>query len=401
LKRYLLLLLALPLIRLVYGLSRLVPKSPKLWVVGSQRNTFSDNSKYFYYYFLRQAQSEPALGRIVWITGSRQVHEQLRELGCPVAMRWSLRGCLLALRAKNWVISASIADINFMLSGGAKVLNLWHGIPLKKIEFDIQAGPLHSRYHRPNFVERHVDHVMLLQRTALTPTSGKVVEQRMCSALRIDVRQSVRCGFPRLQQLVPGGEALPADWHGPQFAALQYRLRSRAYYIYMPTWRDASARRRVDYGLLDDWFRLQGTLLVVKLHFLDTSGAESLRDNKFSNILLYEGQDMYPVLAGASGLITDYSSIFYDYLLLDRPLYFFAFDLEEYVSKSRDLYSEFMDSVPGPVVRGELELTRALMEPDVHRERRRALKEEYLGWQRTDATVVLARRMLGAGKHAI
>lgn len=63
--------------------------------------------------------------------------------------------------------------------------------------------------------------------------------------------------------------------------------------------------------------------------------------------------DVTPLLELADGLITDYSSVMFDYALLDRPLVFFTYDYDEYVHEGRGTYFDLLEHAPGPVVRTE------------------------------------------------
>jgi CDP-glycerol glycerophosphotransferase len=65
---------------------------------------------------------------------------------------------------------------------------------------------------------------------------------------------------------------------------------------------------------------------------------------------------MTPLLALADGLITDYSSVMFDYALLDRPMFFFVHDYDAYVHEGRGTYFDLLERAPGPVVRTEDEL---------------------------------------------
>ena len=58
--------------------------------------------------------------------------------------------------------------------------------------------------------------------------------------------------------------------------------------------------------------------------------------------------DIYPILRYTDVLITDYSSVYFDYLLLNRPIIFAPFDIDEYMKKDREFYDNYNDVTPGP-----------------------------------------------------
>ena len=88
--------------------------------------------------------------------------------------------------------------------------------------------------------------------------------------------------------------------------------------------------------------------------------------------------DIYPFLKHVDLLITDYSSIYFDFLLLDRPIIFFCFDLEDYLAKNRDMYFEYNKVTPGDKARNYAELKtciiKALKGQDEYSEERRKIK---------------------------
>ena len=70
------------------------------------------------------------------------------------------------------------------------------------------------------------------------------------------------------------------------------------------------------------------------------------------NVIHYDPTaDVYPALADVDLLVTDYSSIYFDFLLLDRPIVFFANDLDLYLRRERHLLFEYRDMTPGPIAR--------------------------------------------------
>jgi CDP-ribitol ribitolphosphotransferase len=77
-------------------------------------------------------------------------------------------------------------------------------------------------------------------------------------------------------------------------------------------------------------------------------------------------------------VITDYSSLVFEYSTLNRPMLFFAYDLEEYIS-TRDFYEEFTEFVPGKIVRTFDELITAIRESDFEWEKVRPFAETHLG----------------------
>lgn len=99
--------------------------------------------------------------------------------------------------------------------------------------------------------------------------------------------------------------------------------------------------------------------------------------------------DITPLLALADGLITDYSSVMFDYAVLDRPMLFFAYDYEKYATDIRGTYFDLKEKAPGPVVATADELLQALAafeEADVkYAQARQRFLAEFGEYDRGDA----------------
>ena len=119
----------------VYWLSFLVPRDKKIWLFGSTfGRRFADNPRYLYLYV---SQHRDELGiRPIWISHNEDVVKMLNAEGYEAYMYHSLKGIWFALRGKLYLYDNYSKDINFWQSGGALKINLWHGIPLKKIQHD-------------------------------------------------------------------------------------------------------------------------------------------------------------------------------------------------------------------------------------------------------------------------
>jgi CDP-glycerol glycerophosphotransferase len=109
--------------------------------------------------------------------------------------------------------------------------------------------------------------------------------------------------------------------------------------------------------------------------------------------------DITPVLLLADAMITDYSSVMFDYSLLQRPMVFFTYDWEEYVNNSRGTYFDLSEQAPGPVVRTAEELFDVLTDLDaLASDQEGRLKEfvtQYGEYDRGDAAAQIVDRFFG------
>lgn len=331
---------------LIYPFSFLVPRSKKQLAFGSYRGSFSDNSKYLYLYALTHLKDK----KVSWLSVNRKTVQRLRALGLPAYWVLSPIGAWKAMRAKYWFVSAYTSDIMYCLSGNATVVNLWHGVGLKYCEFNITTGPLADRYVRKTFKERFY-HPESFRRPDYVLTSTECQTRMMKTAFRVPVERCLELGYPRNAILTQPKEDI-LDFvrkYEPQ-GTLQLIERCSKYdkvYIYMPTWRDSQKNvfaQQMDLQKLSEVLKKQNALLLLKPH------PNTIVDNIYQadNIVLVERTvDIYGVLPFTDVLITDYSSILYDYILMPRKqVILYLYDYDEYVHE-RDFYYPFDENVVG------------------------------------------------------
>ena len=119
----------------IYGISFLFPRDKELWLFGSSfGRRFADNPRYFYQYCVKnkvQLNIHP-----IWISHDKEIVKYLRSRGFEAYVYYSLKGFYYAIIGKVYLYDNYSKDINFWQSGGAIKINMWHGIPLKKIQAD-------------------------------------------------------------------------------------------------------------------------------------------------------------------------------------------------------------------------------------------------------------------------
>jgi CDP-glycerol glycerophosphotransferase (TagB/SpsB family) len=104
-------------------------------------------------------------------------------------------------------------------------------------------------------------------------------------------------------------------------------------------------------------------LLLVKVHFFHLQELDSLKDRLNSVLFVEErdiNQDIYTILPETDFLVTDYPSVYFDYLLLNKPIIFAPFDIEQYVENDRALYYNYDDVTPGPKARNWREVMECI-----------------------------------------
>ena len=185
--------LARILISPLYFLSWVIPRNRNIWVFGSYAGGFNDNSKYFFIY-VNENSKELGL-QPVWISSDRKTVDEIRAKGFEAFTKWSFQGVMLSLLSGVYIYSAYVSDINTWTSGRALKVNLWHGIPLKKIEFDITSGVLEPIFNgtlksKIRFISHYIKPDFFL---SVSETTSKVFS----SAFRVPVSSCLPFGYPR------------------------------------------------------------------------------------------------------------------------------------------------------------------------------------------------------------
>jgi CDP-glycerol glycerophosphotransferase len=131
--------------------------------------------------------------------------------------------------------------------------------------------------------------------------------------------------------------------------------KDRKVILYAPTWRDDEFycqgsykfNPHLDFKMLMDQLK-EDYICIVKYHYLiqDKIDWSSYKDFIYVFDNSYDIASLYLV---SDILITDYSSVMFDYSLLKRPMFFYAYDLEKYKDTLRGFYFDFMNEVPGPI----------------------------------------------------
>lgn len=307
-------------------------RDPDLFVFGAwSGKEFSDNSKYLYL----QCLSENI--NAVWITKSEEIYSKLKQKNMPVCMYDSEDGINLCKRAKYAVFCSKIDDINFEYIGGAVLINLWHGIPIKKIMNDDKI----TRSKRP-FRHKLEDFFIkpLLQKCYLVSPSSAITKIYE-SAFRIPNKRILELGQPRNDVFFQKNYCM----------SLNYSNYNKVI-VYLPTHRNEGRtkmdiRSLIDMDAMEEYCRKNNYVFLYKKHHLHYNEIDEISGYEYIKDLTKERPDPQELLMVADVLISDYSGSYIDYLLLDRPIVFFNYDYEHYKSYDRDFYFKYDDVTPG------------------------------------------------------
>ena len=335
----------------IYLIGLVVPRSRHIWVFGSfGGRLYSDNAKELFKWVYEHKKDEI---KPYWITKDKRVLQYLRNGSFPCAYAYSFAGLYLTLRANSYIYTHTSSDINFWTGGGARKINLWHGSAIKKIHRDVEApasiearvfsarglGHLRYRLFKPGYFET----------PDLIFAASGCVAKNLKSSHNVKDSQICISGYPRNDRLF--------DRDGyPQEGNVEIDKRM---VLYLPTFRERSDSNVALLKLIASAAGLPELLFIVKQH------PASHLDHKIDlpkNVSIVNSEfDTYELMRRSCALITDYSSVALDYLLLDRPILYFCYDYDDYVVNERGFYFDFNDVTGGKVVMDVDELFEALV----------------------------------------
>lgn len=269
--------------------------------------------------------------------------------------RWSLPYLKALAQAEYWVDNQSY-PLKVTKRPETTYIQTWHGSALKRMGFDEPEWKLKSR-------EEQAEQQRTLDRFDRFLIRSEHDVHTLARAFRLQERTLLRVGYPRNDALVQAKQREEATGQRERGAlAAEFGIpEDKQILLYAPTFRQRGGKRRFE--LPFDVERFADTfgdryVLLVRSHYLNHVVLPPSVRGRIIDVTNYH--DMTPLLALADGLITDYSSVMFDYSLLDRPMFFFTYDYDEYVHEGRGTYFDLLERAPGPVVRTEDELHAVL-----------------------------------------
>ncbi|MFJ5532795.1 CDP-glycerol glycerophosphotransferase family protein [Streptomyces sp. NPDC093261] len=350
----------------------------------------------------------------------RALYEELRRRRLPVTAIWSYEGerpvgfpeDAELVRRWSWRYLRALAQAEFWIDNQGFPLRLakrpettyiqtWHGSALKKMGFDEPNHRVMSEQEQRTYQEAldRFDHFVVRSEHDV---------RTLARAYRIPEGKLLRSGYPRNDVLVRAAR----DPRAPDPAArrLAERLgigRERRLVLYAPTFRARPGGGVQDFELPFDVERFADRFgdrytLLVRSHYLNRVTLPPSVAGRVIDVT--DEADITPLLLLADALITDYSSVMFDYALLRRPLVFYAYDWEDYSRDMRGTYFDLFEEAPGPVARTEEELLAAVDGlPAMAAQYEARLKEfvdKYGEYDRGDAAARIVDRFFGATGEA-
>lgn len=332
----------------IYWFSYITPRSKKIWLFGSSFGTrFADNPRYFYLYLNQYKKNEI---RCIWITREKRIVQLLRENNLEVYKLPSIKGIWYSLRGYVYIFDNYSKDISFWLSGGAKKVNLWHGSGNKKTNYDNKFDRVrHPRNRWEQFVtalRRLSDEKPYHYTLATSPMMADI----FVSAFNTNLDHIIQEGYPRNDALFPNEliNIYTKEEEKTLCFISQCKANQMKIITYMPTFRKSEKLffMVMNMEVFNQFLSQRNLMFFTKLH-PKSELREEFKRSVYSNIKNIEADvDPYTFLKYTDVLITDYSSIYSDFLMLNRPSVLFPYDFEEYTQDTRECYFPYNEYMP-------------------------------------------------------
>jgi CDP-glycerol glycerophosphotransferase len=334
----------------------------------------------------RAARAEPLRDAVVYTSfGGRQcsdspraIHDELVRRGAALEHLWVVADGMarvpegaVALRENSrehheWLARARYVVSNdhfpewFRRRDEQVAVQTWHGTPLKRLGFDVSA--MHKTKRR---FETHWDEQVRNWQYVVSP--NRFATPILQRAYRLN-GQMLETGYPRIDVLArPDRDEAATRLRA--FLGLPDGVRT---VLYAPTYRDHVIDRRNRYrlDLHLDLERLrqavgEDTVILFRKHHYVVDPVPVTADGFVRDVSSYP--DGTELLLAADVLVTDYSSMMFDFANTGRPMLFFTYDLETYRDEVRGFYFDFLARAPGPLLPTSDDVAEALRDLDAVR----------------------------------
>jgi CDP-glycerol glycerophosphotransferase len=303
---------------------------------------YSDNPRAIYEYLLEH---NPGY-QLVWSVDKR-FSQNFKGKNLTTVTRFSLEWLLCMARARYWVTNSRM-PLWIPKPNHTVYLQTWHGTPLKKLAADMEEVHMPettTKEYKKGFLKEASNWDYLVSPNAY---SSKIFK----SAFQF-TKEMLETGYPRNDYLHQHNNQQTID----QFKRNHGIPADKKVILYAPTWRDNQFYEKGKYKFdLDlDLALLKESLgdnyiVILRMHYLVAENFDLSPYNGFAYDFSNH-EDIRDLYLLADILITDYSSVFFDYANLKRPMIFYVYDIEEYRDNLRGFYFDFEKTAPGPLVK--------------------------------------------------
>lgn len=330
---------------------------------------YSDSPKAIYEYM--KSSSEYSKYTFVWSFRNPEKYKFLRDSRTTVVKYRSKQDNIELRTSKYWISNYRMLDHQHPRKGQIYV-QCWHGTPLKKLGYDLSASD-----NSMNSIEeiRQKYRTDAEKFSYLLSPSAFATEKFATAWNLVETNQTTKIieeGYPRNDRLV--------NCSDEERKQLREKLgvANKKVILYAPTWRDNqhTSGEGYTYKTVVDFAKLKSELgdeyvILFRAHYLI---ANCFDFDKYEGFVIDASShdDINDLYIASDMLITDYSSVFFDYANLEKPILFYMYDLKEYANELRGFYIS-LDELPGAIVEDEKDLIKEIKKCDKWK-----LEKEYI-----------------------
>jgi CDP-glycerol glycerophosphotransferase (TagB/SpsB family) len=381
--------------QIVLIIADLYPKKNQLVIFGARHGVeYKDNTRHVYEYILENYQNISP----IWMTHNDDVYHRLRSEGLPVAKIDSIRGYYLLLRANIAVNTHGPRDVSPIgeIPDSTTTIRLGHGRPVK---YDDKFKLQNNLVDRMRKNRDRIDYVI---------TTSEFMYESIPHVVEWPRDMYRVTGQPRNDSLFKPPKKAINDWN--RFCdEFDFEIDNTILYaptVRKPKYTDQTTTTEIfpfeDFNpdQLIDFLESHNGILLIRLHPWDMDQilggsehhttiheydllSEFIEDlSQHERICIADENtfaDTNHLLPFVDILITDYSSIYHDFLLLDRPILFIPYDYETFKQDFGLIY-DYFGNLPGSSINNFeefiYELTTAIQNPQAYKDNRRELRDK-------------------------
>ena len=324
--------------------------------------SYSDSPKAIYEYMLNNKEYEDY--HYVWMFRDPGAHQDLIMNRNTAVVAYGSKDEKDAIReAKYWITNYRMLD-EYIPRKDQIYVQCWHGTPLKRLGYDLSNSD--NAMNDTEEIRDKYKKDAVRFKYLLSPSH--FVTEKFRSAWNLRELRKYDCvlekGYPRNDRLINARE--------DEIEAIKEKLglpEGKKVILYAPTWRDNqydsslgyTYKLHVDFDKLKEYFG-EKYVILFRAHYLVASEFDF---GKYSGFIwdVSGYDDINDLYLASDLLVTDYSSVIFDYANLKKPMVFYMYDLEEYRDSIRGFYLDISE-LPGPIVRTEEELRDSVLALD-------------------------------------
>lgn len=310
---------------------------------------YGDNSYHLYEWCLTHRKDI----RPVWMTRNLRVFNMLKENNKPVVLSPTIGGLRCLLKARVGVYTNSLKDLAmhpFATHNKLNVIALRHGRSVKRVRFARKGHKMSAIEEKERSLESHLIKYAI--------STSEMISELQEECLLIGPEKHIVTGYPRNDHLFNVPIYDKETWDEFLGSYIPKKV-----VLYGPSWRHGRTPTKFfpfsdfEKSQLYDFLESHQILLLLRPHVGELSNptvrnflielAENCKFIRFASHEVFP--DINTILPFMDALISDYSALYHDFLLLNRPLMFVPYDYDDFNKQNGFLY-DYFENLPGPAI---------------------------------------------------